>query len=74
MRDLFDTTRIKDVLLKNRFVRSATWERLATDDGRMSERLFRIYEDLAKGQVGLIITSYTFVTQDEQPNPGMLGI
>jgi 2,4-dienoyl-CoA reductase-like NADH-dependent reductase (Old Yellow Enzyme family) len=74
MRDLFDTTRIKDVLLKNRFVRSATWERLATDDGRMSERLFRNYEDLAKGQVGLIITSYTFVTQDEQPNPGMLGI
>jgi 2,4-dienoyl-CoA reductase-like NADH-dependent reductase (Old Yellow Enzyme family) len=74
MRDLFDATRLKNVVLKNRFVRSATWERLATDDGRMNARLFRIYEDLAKGQVGLIITSYTFVTQDEQPNPGMLGI
>ncbi len=74
MRDLFETTRIKGVQLKNRFVRSATWERLATDDGRMTEPLFRIYENLAKGQVGLIITSYTFVTRDEQPNPGMLGI
>jgi len=74
MRDLFDTTRIKNVPIKNRFVRSATWERLATDDGRMNDQLFSIYEDLAKGQVGLIITSYTFVTQNEQPNPGMLGI
>lgn len=74
MRNLFDATQLKGVRLKNRFVRSGTWEQMATADGRMSERLFAVYEELAKGQVGLIITSYTFVTRDEQPNPGMLGI
>ena len=74
MRTLFDATRLKKVLLKNRFVRSATWEQMATDDGRMSDRLFAVYENLAKGQVGMIITSYTFVARDGQPNPGMLGI
>lgn len=74
MKKLSDNTCLKNVQLKNRFIRSATWERLATVDGRMSDRLFAIYEELARGQVGLIITSYTFIRQDEQPNPNMLGI
>ncbi|MFW2366491.1 MAG: NADH:flavin oxidoreductase [Desulforhopalus sp.] len=74
IKKLSDNTCLKNVHLKNRFIRSATWERLATVDGRMSDRLFAIYEELARGQVGLIITSYTFVRQDEQPNPNMLGI
>ncbi|MFK5926822.1 MAG: hypothetical protein QM483_09345 [Desulfuromusa sp.] len=55
-------------------MRSATWERLTTDDGCMTEQLFKIYENLAKGQVGLMISSCTFVTRDEQSNPVMLGI
>lgn len=74
MRRLSDVTSLKNVRLKNRFIRSATWERLATDDGRVSARLFEIYRELAKGQVGMIITSYTFVSENEQPNPKMLGI
>ncbi len=74
MRNLFGATRLKKVLLKNRFVRSATWEQMASEDGQMNDRLFAVYEDLAKGQVGLIITSYTFVAREGQPNPGMLGI
>ncbi len=74
MRNLFDVTLLKGVKLKNRFVRSGTWEQMASVDGRLTERLYSVYENLAKGQVGLIITSYTFVTRDEQPNLGMLGI
>lgn len=60
--------------LKNRLVRSATWENMATEPGGMTEGLFKVYEDLARGGVGLIITGYAFVTRDEQPNPGMMAI
>ncbi|MEI6857362.1 hypothetical protein [Psychrilyobacter sp.] len=32
------------------------------------------YEELAKGEVGLIITGYANIIEEEQPNPGMFGI
>ena len=74
MKTLFDTNKIGNMSLKNRFERSATYENLADEAGHITEELFKIYEDLAKGGVGTIITSYAFVTKDEQPNPGMMGI
>jgi len=33
-----------------------------------------VYLDLARGGVGTIITGYAFVTENEQPIPGMMGI
>jgi len=73
MKTLFEGTSINNMQLKNRFVRGATWENMADEKGHITERLLKVYEDLAKGQVGLIITSYAFITKDEQPNPGMIG-
>lgn len=73
MKTLFDHTCINNIKLNNRFVRGATWENMADEKGHITDRLFKVYEDLAKGQVGLIITSYAFVTKDEQPNPGMMA-
>ncbi len=49
---LFSEARIGNMTLKNRFVRSATWENMATEDGHMTEKLYDIYEELAKGEVG----------------------
>ena len=74
MRHIFEEAHIGRMKLKNRLVRSAMWENLATDKGHMSEELFTLYEDLSKGGVGLIITGYAFVTPNEQPSPGMMGI
>lgn len=74
MKSLFDKTKMKNMELKNRFVRSATWEGLANEDGHTNEEINKIYEDLAKGDVGLIITSYSYILKDEQPNRRMLGI
>jgi len=74
MRKIFEKTRIGGIDLQNRLVRSATWENMATDQGQMTEDLFKVYEGLARGGVGLIITGYAFVTRDEQPNPGMMAI
>ncbi len=74
MRSLFDATTINTMNLKNRLVRSATWENMADANGHMTEPLFKLYEELARGGTGLIITGYAFPLQEEQPNPGMMGI
>ena len=34
--------------VKNRILRSATWEALADEEGFMSEKQYEIYEELAK--------------------------
>ena len=74
MKTLFDKTRLAKMHLENRFFRSATWEAMADSKGHLTDKLFDVYENLAKGGVGTIITGYAFVTEDEQPNPGMMGI
>ncbi|WP_094606021.1 NADH:flavin oxidoreductase [Sporomusa silvacetica] len=74
MKKLFEHSSIKDMQLKNRFFRAAVWEKLATEDGHLTSELSRQYEELAKGNVGTIITGYAYITKDEQPNPCMMGI
>lgn len=71
---LFSEARIGNMTLKNRFVRSATWENMATEDGHMTAKLYDIYETLAKGEVGLIVTGYANIVEEEKPNAGMMGI
>jgi 2,4-dienoyl-CoA reductase-like NADH-dependent reductase (Old Yellow Enzyme family) len=53
---VFQTGRIGSIELKNRLVRSATYENAANEDGTVSEKLLEIYRKLASGGVGLIIT------------------
>lgn len=74
MKSLFDKTKLAGMRLKNRFVRSATYEGFADEKGHMTEKLFQVYEDLAKGGVGTIITGLTFVRDQEQVYPGQMGI
>lgn len=73
MKKLFDEVKIGNLSIKNRFVRSATWENM-TETGHMNEDLYNIYEDLAKGEVGLLLTGYANIVKEEQPNAGMFGI
>lgn len=49
--------------LKNRFVRSATAECLASDDCRVTSRYLRAYEQLAKGGVGLIVPGNFYINR-----------
>lgn len=74
MKNLFEKTNINNIEVKNRFVRAATWDEMAEDDGHINNAFIQRYEDLAKGGVGLILTGYTFISKDEKPNPGMSGI
>ena len=72
--NLFDETKIGNVTLKNHFFKASSWEALATDEGHLTPALFDIHSELAEGGVGAILTGYAFITKDEKPNPGMLGI
>ncbi|MBN1475269.1 NADH:flavin oxidoreductase [Candidatus Sumerlaeota bacterium] len=74
MATLFDPVRIGPLELANRTVRSATWEGLAEDDGRATERLGDMMVELAEGQVGLIVTGFAYVQWGGQGTTGMIGI
>jgi 2,4-dienoyl-CoA reductase-like NADH-dependent reductase (Old Yellow Enzyme family) len=74
MAELFEHTSIGSMSLSNRFVRSATWEGLADKDGSVTTKLIEMMIELAKGEVGLIISSYAFVSPEGQSSPGQLAI
>lgn len=71
---LFEELAIGTMRAKNRFLRAATYEALATDDGHPTQELMAIYEELAEGGAGTIITGYAYVMADEHPNPNMMGV
>jgi 2,4-dienoyl-CoA reductase-like NADH-dependent reductase (Old Yellow Enzyme family) len=74
MTDLFDPGTIKSMQLRNRIVRSATWEGMCAADGRPSPRLADCYAGLARGGAGLIISGYAFVSPEGKQLPGKMGI
>ncbi len=59
--------------LKNRFIRSATHEGLADKKGGITDKLIRVYENIAKGGVSTIITGFAFVLEGEPSSSGMIG-
>jgi len=71
---IFDPIPICNLELQNRFVRSATHEFLAEEDGTPTSRLGDLYEELAKNEVGLIITGYSYVLPGGQSDIYQQGI
>lgn len=74
MSDLFEPAQIGPMTIRNRFVRSATWEAMAAPDGAVTPRLVDLVAALARGGVGLIISSHAFVGPEGQAGPGQIGI
>lgn len=74
MAELFDEIKINTMTLKNRSVRSATWAGMAEPDGRCSMRLVELIEELARGDVGLIITGFAYVMPNGKALTKQLGI
>jgi 2,4-dienoyl-CoA reductase-like NADH-dependent reductase (Old Yellow Enzyme family) len=58
---LFEPMKIKSMALRNRFVRSATYDGCADKNGNVTENQIDLYSLLAEGGVGLIITGITYV-------------
>ncbi len=71
---LFQPCKIGSLELKNRFVRSATWDGTADDSGAVTDTSVALYRELGKGGVGLIVTAYSFVTALGQAAPRQYGI
>lgn len=71
---LFTPVNIGNLQLKNRLVRSATAECLATEPiGRATPALAASYRELARGGVGLIISGHAYVSAEGKAHPEMLS-
>lgn len=74
MSKLFEETKVKSLTIPNRFVRSATWEGMATEKGACTQKLIDFMVQLAQGGVGLIISGHTYVRTEGQAGTGQLGV
>jgi 2,4-dienoyl-CoA reductase-like NADH-dependent reductase (Old Yellow Enzyme family) len=74
MSRLFEPTEIKGLKLANRFVRSATNEGLAEDDGSATPALIDLLVRLARGGVGLIVSGHAYIKPEGQAGPRQLGV
>ncbi len=71
---LFTPMKIGKMEVKNRFIRSATWERLATEKGEVTDKLIKVMSTLAKGEIGLIIPGYMYIDPVGQALENQTGI
>jgi 2,4-dienoyl-CoA reductase-like NADH-dependent reductase (Old Yellow Enzyme family) len=74
MSKLFEKTSIKNLTIPNRFVRSATWEGMANEDGACTQKLTDYMVQLVQGGVGLIISGHAYVRPEGQAGPRQLGV
>ncbi len=74
MSKLFERTIINGMELRNRFVRSATFEGLAGDDGSCTQKLIDLTAALAEGGVGLIFSGHAYVSDDGRSGRWKIGI
>ena len=74
MKGLFDKCKIKNIESKNRFIRSATWEGLCDEEGHINDNFYNMYENIAKGGIGIIITGYATVFSYDKPSKCIAGI
>ncbi|MBR2209815.1 MAG: NADH:flavin oxidoreductase [Synergistaceae bacterium] len=74
MKNIFDKIKLNNLSAKNRLVRSATWEGIANLDGSISEDTYKIYDELARGGVGTIITGFTSVFSNDYYFDGMMRL
>jgi 2,4-dienoyl-CoA reductase-like NADH-dependent reductase (Old Yellow Enzyme family) len=71
---LFEPFSFGGLKLKNRLVRSATYEKRADEDGFVTESLMELYEDLSRGGIGLMITGNALVHPSGRTIPQMLCV
>lgn len=74
MKKIFEQVQLGNLQLKNRLIRSATWEALADDAGNLCDELYAVYEGLAAGSVGGIISGFTSVADNDHYFGGMVRL
>ena len=71
---IFEPLKLNNLTLKNRLLRSATWEGIAASDGSIDERIYSIYEEVSQGGVGGIISGFTSVATNDHYFEGMVRL
>jgi 2,4-dienoyl-CoA reductase-like NADH-dependent reductase (Old Yellow Enzyme family) len=71
---LFSPIAIGRVTIPNRFVRSATHDFMADEDGSVTDRHIALFRRLAEGEVGLIITGHAYVNPAGRASPRQIGV
>jgi len=73
MTRLFDTLKINGLEISNRFIRSATMDSMA-ENNMVSDAELKLYEDLGKGEIGLIMSHGLYPSQEGKASPGQLSV
>lgn len=69
---LFDSLTIGQMTIPNRFVRSATGENRGKD-GYVTDSLVGVYRELAKGEIGLVVTGVLYPKKSGRIFQNMIG-
>ncbi len=69
MSKMFEPVTIKNTNIRNRIARSATYEGMGNHNGEPGELIAKTYNDLADGEIGLLITSATMIERFMMPLP-----
>ncbi len=73
--EVFETTGIGSIELKNRIFRSATYEGMCDDLGFPTTQYYEMYEKLARNEIGGIITGFAYISDEGKAmQPGQAGI
>jgi len=72
--ELFEPYRIGKLELRNRFVRSATWDATADDSGRVTDTSVALYGNLGRGEIGLIVSGYAYISLIGQAAVGQYSV
>ncbi|PWI47712.1 hypothetical protein CEE45_10040 [Candidatus Heimdallarchaeota archaeon B3_Heim] len=71
---MFNPAQIGSLKIPNRFIRSATAEFAANPDGTVIDEYYKLYTDLALGEVGLIIQGHLYIMDEGKAHDKMAGI
>ncbi len=71
---LFSSVYINKLKISNRFIRSATQDYLANENGEVSEKQIKLYDILGKNNIGLIITGLAYVSENGISTIKQLGV
>jgi 2,4-dienoyl-CoA reductase-like NADH-dependent reductase (Old Yellow Enzyme family) len=74
MSRLFEPSLLAGLSLRNRSIRSATWEGLADREGFVRSELIPLLAGLARCSLGMVVTGYLYVSPEGRGLPWQTGV